>query len=124
MKLRPKAADRAMALDTWNFVGRVLMSQSPWIAAPVFTMLYDYMRACGAPLPETYAGARVARMRINRGLRQAYNPRSGISGGWRQHWLGAYPLSDLLVRRYGFPKVAQAQGTNRKYQRGSGRQKI
>jgi len=95
--------DRARALDAWNMVARVLMEASLVRVMPAYRVVYDYMRACEAPLPTSYSSARRARMRMNQAVAHAREAHGRMSRRRRLRCLDVYPLSGMMLRRYGSP---------------------
>jgi alkanesulfonate monooxygenase SsuD/methylene tetrahydromethanopterin reductase-like flavin-dependent oxidoreductase (luciferase family) len=62
-------------------------------ASLVPLVLYEYMRAGEAPLPDNYENAAATRKRVVRDIARAIDPAGGRSLGWRLNWLGRYPAT-------------------------------
>ncbi len=93
--------ERVKALNVWITVGSWwLVAGGRW-TAPVFYLLYEYMRACGAPLPPTWSAAERARKRITAAVRDALEQDVEMSYRRRRRLLGENPLIAMTLRELG-----------------------
>jgi hypothetical protein len=89
--------ERAEALDVWVAWTILWMLDAPHWQTLVALVLYKYMRACGAPLPEEYATACKTRKRMIREFEHFSDPADKRSNGWRRYRRGRYPVSATAV---------------------------
>ena len=94
---------RALAYNAWSATGRFWMEYAPLPHVPVYRLLYESLRAAGAPLPVDYDNACRARLRIEGRVRAALDPRSKMSDGWRRHWLQNYAPIAAAESQLGSP---------------------
>jgi hypothetical protein len=93
--------ERQKALNVWIAIGTWwLVSGRRW-TAPVFYLLWEYMIACGAPLPKRYLAAERARMRLTAKVHAALDPKSEMRVGTRHRVLRENPLVVLVVLEFG-----------------------
>jgi hypothetical protein len=105
-RLRPDtfAYEHAKAFDAWGSISVYWMEFAPASHAPLIRMLFDYLRICEAPLPDSYSSARRGlKYKIGR-VSAALDRNSTMSPGWRLHWLSSYPGIHAALLRYGSPR--------------------
>ena len=99
--------EKAKALDVLTSVTMCWMDQCPYWRTFVLWQLHAYMRACGAPLPTKLDSVRREIRRIKKRLKDALDPKSAMSPGWRRRWLGSYRLTAMTLIELGPLPVRQ-----------------
>ena len=94
------AYECGLAIDVWVAISIWWMQESPCWRTLVPLVLYKYMRAGEAPLPDNYEDADATRKRVQRDIERAIDPAGGISLGWRLNWLGRYPATFTTLNSF------------------------
>jgi len=99
--------EKAKAFDVLTSVTMWWMDPCPYWRTFVLWQLHGYMRACGAPLPTELDSLRRQVRRMGKRLKDALDPKSAMSAGWRRRWLGSYPLTARTLIELGPLPVRQ-----------------
>lgn len=108
------AYSRALAYNAWVCMGRFWMEYAPLPHVPIYRVLFESLRAAGAPLPVQYTTACGIRRRIERRVRAALDESSKMSHGRWLYWIRNYAPIAAAELRLGSPEEQRARAAERR----------
>jgi len=99
--------EKAKAFDALISVEMRWRYECPYYHTYVLWQLHGLMCACEAPLPRELDSVRREIRRIKKRLKDALNPKSAMSAGWRRHWRGSYPVTAITLKELGHLPVGK-----------------